>query len=346
MASNRLPNIPGQTIGLGTNMLAGLNALGLELAITQITPAAFEAKLNAFITCEGNFNACRSERQAALDVWVGATDAVYDWLLVVRTVLAGRFGNRWSTEWAQAGFTNASSSVPKKIENQLALALSLVGFFTANPTWQVATMGVTAAQGTALRAAALAAQQAVLGAEGSLVEKGTQRETAQGELVSMMRALIKILGATIAGNDPRWLAFGLHMPATNTTPGQPLNLTATLDQSGAIILQCDAVPLATRYRWRMQMVGVETAYELAARSTAPLAAVRGVLPGHTVNFIVQAVNGSQQGVASAAVNFTVPLTMNPPAEARGKASAPVEREALEKVSNGNGGGYGHAVRTR
>ena len=103
MAGTTLPTNAGQIIGLGTNMLAGLTALGMELGITQITPAGFETQLNAFITAEGNFNACRSDKQAALDAWKAATGALVDWLLVVRTVLAGRFGSRWSAEWAQAG---------------------------------------------------------------------------------------------------------------------------------------------------------------------------------------------------------------------------------------------------
>ena len=344
MASNTLPTNAGQIIGLGTNMLAGLNSLGLELGITQITPAGFETKLNAFITCEGDFNACRSAKQAALNTWTTATGAVYDWLIVVRTVLAGRFGNRWSTEWAQAGFINSSSAIPDRIEDQLSLALSLVGFFTAHPTWQVTTMLVTAGQGTALRNAALAAQQGVIEAEVVFSERGTQRGVAEENLVSAMRALIKILDATIKGNDPRWLAFGLNKPATNTTPGKPQGLTATVDETGAILVQCDAVPLATRYRWRMLLVGVQTQYQLAARSTDPMATIKDVLPGQTVQIIVQAVNGALQGVASDPVVLTVPLARAHSAEP--KTVAPLERTLVLTGSTGNGNGNGHAIHGR
>lgn len=105
-----------------------------------------------------------------------------------------------------------------------------------------------------------------------------------------MRALIKILGATLARDDPRWLAFGLQMPPTNTTPGKPLNLTATTDDFGAIVVQCDGTALAMRYRWRMLLVGVESDYRLVARSTAPLASIPGVMPGQVVEIIAQAVN--------------------------------------------------------
>ena len=95
---------------------------------------------------------------------------------------------------------------------------------------------------------------------------------------------------------PRWLAFGLQMPATITTPGKPVNVTAMVDDTGTIIVQCDAMPLATRYRWRMLVVGVEVTYRLVARSVDPMGMITGVMPGQTAQIIVQAVNGDLQGV--------------------------------------------------
>lgn len=53
-----------------------------------------------------------------------------------------------------------------------------------------------------------------------------------------------------------------------------MNVTASVDGTGTINLQCDAVPLATRYRWRTLLVGVQT--------TAPMARIRDVLHEQTV----------------------------------------------------------------
>ena len=343
MAGNSVPNNPAQIIYLGTNMLAGLTSLGTSLGITQINPEDFQTLLDGYIGAEGGFDAARSARQTALDGWKSANGALFDWLLVVRTVLAGRFGNRWSTAWAQAGFTNASSAVPRRIEGQLDLALSLKGFFAANPSWQVASMLVTAAQATTLRSAALAAHQLVVAAEQNTVTSGADRTLAGDGLIAMMRALIKILGATISKTDVRWLAFGLNIPATNTTPGKPTGLTVSLDASGALLVQCDATPLGTRYRWRSLLVGAQTRYQLAARSVDPMATIPNVLPGDTVQIVVQAVNGTLQGVASDAVTFTVPAAVPAPAVAK-KAEVAPEREPSN--GNGNGNGHGHSVRGR
>ncbi len=80
-------------------------------------------------------------------------------------------------------------------------------------------------------------------------------QAAYDVLVKGMRALLDNLRNVLGPDDTRWLSFGLQMPSTVTTPGQPVNLTGNLDDTGAIVVQCDAVPLATRYRWRMLLVG-------------------------------------------------------------------------------------------
>ena len=158
-----------------------------------------------------------------------------------------------------------------------------------------------------------------------------------------MRSLIKNLEGKLARNDPRWKAFGLNMPATSSTPGQPVNVAAHTDDTGAIVVQCDAVALALRYRWRMLVVGVQTDYQLAASTTEPLASIGGVAAGRTVQILVQAVNGSQQGVASEPVVFTLP-----PAKAAGfrNLATTEEAPAAGEHSNGLGNGNGHSRHAR
>lgn len=345
MATNSIPTNSAQLIGLAQKMHTGIVQLGAAIPITMLTAAQLQSALDAFVTQDGAFNAARSARQTASDSYQTATGAVYDWLLAVSNMLATRFGTRWNTEWAQAGFINHSTGIPAKIEERLGLALALVGFFTANPSYEVPSMNLTAAQGTALRTAALTAQQAVTAAVVALNTIGDTWTTAYDALTALMRTLIKNLEGKLAKNDPRWLAFGLQMPATSATPGQPLNLTAHTDGTGAIVVQCDAVPLATRYRWRMLLVGVQTDYQLAASSVPPLATIPGVLPGQTVQLLVQAVNGSLQGVASEPLIFTLPG-----AQAKEPIASPVALEVphANGRSNGhsNGNGNGHLRHAR
>ena len=114
-------------------------------------------------------------------------ESLYEWLLGVSNVLATRFGTRWTTAWAQAGFVNHSTRIPTKTEEQLGLALSLVKFFTANPTFEVPSMKLTAAEGTTLRNAALTGQQAVTTATVALNTIGEAWTKAYDVLVAAMR---------------------------------------------------------------------------------------------------------------------------------------------------------------
>ena len=128
-----------------------------------------------------------------------------------------------------------------------------------------------------------------------------------------------------------WTSFGLQAPGSITTPGQPVNLAAHRDATGAIVVQCDAVPLATRYRFRTLLVGLQPDYVLAASSKEPLATIPAILPGQSVQIIVQAVNVSLQGVASDPIQFTVLI----PAAKAVEAKPALVIETAE-LSNGNG----------
>jgi hypothetical protein len=213
-------------------MHEGVVALAKPIGITLVTAAQIQAALTAFTTVESAFNTARSTKQAASDAFHTAEAAVAAWLGVVRAVLTGHYGSRWSTLWAQAGFINHSTAVPARIAERLALAESVTGFLTLNPAMEVPNLNVTAAYGTTLRNTALTTQQAVMTATVSLGTIGQTWTTAYDTLISVMRDLISNLGRKLSGDDPRWLAFGLQMPATVTTPGKPQNLNASFDELG------------------------------------------------------------------------------------------------------------------
>ena len=193
MGQNSLPTNGGPLIGLGIKMYTGVVALGTSVGVTMVTAAEIQTALDAFIAADGAFNAARSAKQTASEAYKNACEAGYEWLLAARKVLAVRFGARWSTEWAQAGFTNHTTAVPARVEDRLSLILSLVNFFTANPDYEVPSLGLTAAKGTALRNTALAAQQVVTTCSVSLQSLGDAWDGAYAALTAVMRRLIKNL---------------------------------------------------------------------------------------------------------------------------------------------------------
>ena len=121
MGNNPIPRNNGQLTQMANNMLAGLIQLGASLGITQITPEILQGYITAFVNADNDFNTARSGRHAASDNYHTATVALARWLEVVRLSLAQRFGIRWSTAWAQAGFITNSTAIPSRLADQMTL---------------------------------------------------------------------------------------------------------------------------------------------------------------------------------------------------------------------------------
>lgn len=132
MASTSLPQNPGLLIQLGGKMENGINAVGASVPVTMTMTMTTAKKMHddtqAFLVADNNFNAGRSTLQTASDTYQATLDLLYTWLLNVSNMLANRFGTRWNTQWAQAGFINNTTGIPTRIASRVTLAQRLVDF--------------------------------------------------------------------------------------------------------------------------------------------------------------------------------------------------------------------------
>ena len=180
---------------------------------------------------------------------------------------------------------------------------------------------------------------------GGLKDAGEARGTARTNVLRKMRHVIANL-KKLAKDDPRWLAFGLRMPSTQTTPAAPTGLRATM-MGSQVLLECEPTAYATRYRFRRKILGLDTKYKLVASSLTPMAMLEGVAAGLTMEFIAQAVNGGAQSVASNPIIVVTSPAATPEAKPEAAATdaellAPLA--AIAPNGNGNGNGNGsHAV---
>ena len=344
MASNEIPEQAKLRSQLAGKMISGIHNKGASVPITFVTETKMKADLIAFNESEAAFGRARQTLKDAHTTLIPAAQALLDFLNVARPALIGHYGYFWTADWAAAGFVNNSTAIPASIEERLGVANALVTFFTANPSFEIAATGATAANGEAIYQAAEAAQEAVANAQAALDDAETVRQPATVTLLGDMRGVIKNLQAALSKSDPRWLAFGLQIPAMNTTPRKPTGLAAQLDPAtGGVFLSCDTQPFGYRFRWRGRVAGSGVPFELMARSTVPLGLTKPIAPGTALEFMVQAVNGSSQSVPSDSIFFTVP-----PVGLRAAAAGPVpELAALPLAdvgSNGNGKTNGNGSR--
>ncbi len=171
-----------------------------------------------------------------------------EFIMKVRNSLLSPFGDHWNTMWAQVGFVQPSIALPRRLQDRITLAKKVNDFLAANPSREIPSQGITAAQGVLIRKAVIDAQTPLQQANMDLKTASTDLNTAQAALVKSIRYVIKILTGGLAKDDPAWEIFGLNMPATKATPGAPTGLQATV-LGTQVMLQCDVTPLATRYRF-------------------------------------------------------------------------------------------------
>jgi hypothetical protein len=336
---NSIPANRGRLSGLGDKLKAGLAALAATLGITQFTAASFGAILTAFKAAYSSYNSARSAEQAAYDVFHAKDEDIKAWLKVVRGIFIGHFGDRWNTMWAQAGFVQPSTRIPRRVQDRISLVQKVGTFLTDNPSYEVADRDMTAAKATELYTAIEAAQDSLQTKQAALKTASDALDATQAALVKAMQGLIKILSATLSPSDPRWQAFGLNIPATQSTPAAPTGLRATV-MGSEILLECDAMPLATRYRFRRKITGVDDKYKLVASSTTPMAMLEGVGGGLTMEFIAQAVNGDSQSVASDPITVVTVVAAKPAGTQAAEPDA--ELAPLAAIApNGNGSSHGN-----
>ena len=294
--------------GLASKVYRGLVALAESIPVTMVNPEEMLAGKTAFKEAGDSFNAARASVADAYKVSKPAQKALRAWLVMARTVLTMRMGRRWTAKWVAAGWVEPCTAVPDTNDARLALGISLATYFTENPGYEVAEMGVTAAKAIELTDAASAGQLGVSRAEQALKNADHIRLPAREHLLDLIRTVIANLDRKLEPNDPRWLAFGLEMPATPRTPRAPTGLRATV-VGDEIVLKCDETALATRYRFRSRLAGAGASYGLAGSSPEPRVALKGVSAGVTLEIMVQAVNGPLQSVASAPILVTMPASV-------------------------------------
>src|SRR5439155_15831160 len=142
---NQTPTTGSQLTTLAGKNIAGLTALGADLGITQISAAGMQSLLDTYVSADTIFNQARSALNTAYDEFHSSDDALSGWLGKVRLIFITDFGLRWNTQWAQAGYSTPSTATPNMIDGRMGLALDVIGFLTAQPGFENAGTGVTAA---------------------------------------------------------------------------------------------------------------------------------------------------------------------------------------------------------
>jgi hypothetical protein len=107
-----------------------------------------------------------------------------------------------------------------------------------------------------------------------------------------LRGLADELKQLIGRDDIRWRAFGLNIPAEPAVPPQPESLEVINDTPLQLLVRCEPVPYADRYRWWKKAHMSPADPEAVGTSDLPMFVIENLNGGTHWDIFVSAVNSS------------------------------------------------------
>lgn len=317
MARNRIPDAVDKLIASMDEAADGAALHGAALPLRINTEADIRADLLALAGdpadpattpgAQALWLAAKSSKAAKTNLKKTADTNARVFISNAVKVLQPRLGNQWNSAWQAVGFSNGKLSIPTTENGRFGLLGSLKAYFTANPTFEVAALNVSAAAAQSLQTAFSTARQASNQSNAQSGAAKAARDAAQAALGTRMSNLIGELDQLLADADPIWHAFGLNAPADPETPEIPENVVFTFGSSGTgtLFVDWDDALRADRYHVFAQGPG-DAAPVLRATVTDSDATLTGLPLGQTLIITVKAVNEAGESLPSTGVNAVLP----------------------------------------
>jgi len=209
MGQNTLPSGINDLLLLADRIAQGLELHRPWFQMAQIPPDEFRRRLDEVRKADNAWSDTKTAKVSAQVRMTTANKALTAWLAKARLAMMLARGTKWSERWIETGFTHGATNVPKGIEPRIALARRVVFFLSLHPKFGVPFAEVTAGRGRSLYERMIRAREALAVATTHCITNKRQRDAAERILRRTMHQVVLMLQATIAPDDPRWIAFGL-----------------------------------------------------------------------------------------------------------------------------------------
>ena len=209
MAQNLLPNRIQDLTPTAHCIAEGLTTHGPWLGLTDISVTEFRLLLKSAEEAEITLRDAREAKELAAKRAALADRTLKNWLGKATLVIMLARGARGSASWAETGFADRRTAVPRQMANRIALAQTLVTFFARHPEFGVPFADVTAARGRSNYERLIQSNEMLQLITQEFASAKRQQVDAQRALRSAMRGVVAALSLRIAPCDERWTYFGL-----------------------------------------------------------------------------------------------------------------------------------------
>ena len=285
---------------------AGLAKHTAGLQLTHYLSAPLLSLLGNARQLELGFQTSRSVTLASSNALMSSRATSVLYIEKTRSYLRTFLGERWSTAWAQTGFTKQSLQIPRtNTADVLAIVRGLQSYLTANAAQQSTLAGVTAAAATALIASLENTTTAWNNAKSDQRTKRDSRESSQKDLSVYLRNSRSEVDSVLKDGDARWLDFIDAVPGELRAPEAVSAIVAEPGTPGHVRLSFLPSLRASAYGIEVSP-GAGQPYEHFATLHDTVADLV-FTPGATVRIRVKASNAAGQAAPSPVAEVTVPV---------------------------------------
>lgn len=254
------------------------------------------------------FQTSRSVTLAASNALIAARSTAVLYLEKARASLKPFLGERWTTAWAQTGFTSNSLQLPRtNTSDVLALVRAMQSYLTANAAQQNAAAGITAVAAGALITSLEAGVTALKDAKKDQRTKRDSRNSTHKTLTEYLRDSRMEVESVLDEGDSRWLDFIDEVPGDLSAPEAVSALVAEPGLPGHVrlsfidSLRAEAYGVYVSHGEGQPFVHVLTIHDTVADLV--------LTPGIDVRIRVKASNAAGQSAFSPVAEVTVPVAL-------------------------------------
>jgi hypothetical protein len=297
----------------------GLQQLTGIVTVVHNPQAAIRADIAAATDASQDTDEAKTALDGAYELLQTGIKNSNKFLVASAKVLRVYLGDKPSTLWAEAGWSERSLETPKTEDLLLPHLAKLKLFLEAHPEREVndAQLNLTATNCAALHKALSDARsgdsanpngiKGVNWHEGNVDSKKSTLLLTEKALETRMRNLRAEFDDVVHDPDsPHYLTMGFTRPGDTDIPGATENTRGTALGGGQVRAQCDPVTGADHYVFRIKITGVDAKFRYAGSSSNPDFIIEDLPAGSTVELQVAAANADdEQGPAGPSASVVV-----------------------------------------
>jgi hypothetical protein len=325
MSSNATPENRTILVPLAVRIHAGQIAIGASVGLAHHLAPEMDLRIKKLMgdpaAAEGSaankgsqfvYRDCvTATDDAVADLAALSNGPVKDWLQGYQKMLQGVHGKRSNADWVAAGFAPGTTSVPRSHHARLVLLQTGRAYLSAHPDYQTDLPRKDLPPLQIRPAAALALSDQMTAALALIASRKGEQELCKNARDADLDALYTEVSEAIAeidgqleDDDPRYLQFGLNIPANPSLPEGVASLTATAAGPDKELLEWPYAARVEYFRLWVKREGVDEDFVNVADPRDLAYTLKNLPAGTVYAAYVEAENAAGAGPASPTVTRT------------------------------------------